>query len=240
MASVSRIISIAVSVVCFIIFFAIIRIGLSLFNKTGPDQFSGVTGSMIQRLWSFVSVVVLTSILWIIVIIMLCIYVVWKIIKKFVPNFPIPFKKILLKIPPFPQLERARIFALFDGVFGILLGRGTIFHRFVRFGENLADFVTYNGKNIIGEVKGRVPKVGETTSAPPEEEAEDNKNSAFSDAERQMINEQMQQCIEEKVIPITPEMSTSEATSARAANVSANLTCQVAQLQSFANLMSFK
>jgi len=68
----------------------------------------------------------------IVTVFLLIMYIIWLIIILFIPEylypFPIPIRKILLDIPPLPDLDNAGFFRLFDRIIEIFTTRQSILH----------------------------------------------------------------------------------------------------------------
>ena len=238
--NVSEIINLMILIdVCIILimifqFFTFIVTGKSLLGFC--FRLGGPVGFWIDLIW-YIFFGLLACLFCILVTIKLGFYNLWKLIKRFAPNFPIPFKRILLRIPPFPQLEAARIFALFDGVFGTMYGRGPLSKRFVGLFNIIGDFVQHNMTTIAHKVEKKIGKHNFDNSKP---EKDDKGDSAFSESEQRMINEQMQQCLHENLIPITKDMSASDNQTAQIQNNLVSVKCQMNQFKSYTNLLSFR
>jgi hypothetical protein len=227
-------INLAIMFIIIVIMYAILVQFKQEETKIGLDQIPAATGSILRRVWRAISIALLSSLLTFVISILLFLWVLWRIIKAVVPNFPIPFKLILLKIPPFPDLERARIFALFDGIFGLMFSRSTLGRRLTNFGYIIKDFLQVNSAMLFNELKG---KAGGGGVAEPSDAGG---GGNFTGAERQLINNQMQQCIKEKSVQVTPDMDKATVAKTNATNLQAKLTCQLDQLKTTSNLLALK
>lgn len=254
----------AVTVVVLIAVFAIVMTAFGPFlQEMGVHSLPGIPGRIIEAIWSAVTGPIFAMGFTLVMVVMFCIYIIWKIIKKFIPNFPIPFKKILLKIPPLPQLERAGIFGLFDALVGVILSRSSFGNRFVKVGHALGDFVVRSTGMVISTAKEVVPTnaLNKLTEDSPEEKAKaaeeaananltpeeivekkqsKNVNSPFTDTEKQIVNEQYQLCLAETTTPITSDMSTSDINKTKLANDLAKVKCDFGKLSAYSNALNFK
>lgn len=198
-------------------------------TKVGVEQVPGTVGSVLRRAWTAISVALVSSLFTFIIAILLFLYILWKIIKMCVPNFPIPFKLILLSIPPFPDLEKARIFALFDGIFGVILGRGTMGKRLTNFAYIIKDFLQANSSMLYDQMK---------QNSRSNEDNDSGAGGNFTAAERQMVNDQVQQCIEENTTHVTPDMDAVTTARLNATNMQNKLICELNKLKLYSNLQS--
>lgn len=243
--------------------FAIVMTALGPFlGDMGVHTFPGIPGKIIKAIWDAITGPIFAAGFTVCIVVMFMIYIIWKIIKMFVPNFPIPFKMILLKIPPLPQLERAGIFALFDSIVGVVLSRASFGNRLMKVGFALGDFVKRNFEMVMSIAKDTAPNInfgGKESKSKDEQdnEAIDNNpdlteqekiekkqskniNSPFTDTEKQIVNEQYQLCIAENTTPITSDMSKSDITKAKTANDLAKIKCDLSKLSAFSNALNFK
>ena len=60
--------------------------------------------------------------------------------------------KILLRIPPFPDIKRSGIISLFDSIFGIVFGRGSIKDRLKNFARKILEFIESSFTNPVNAV----------------------------------------------------------------------------------------
>jgi hypothetical protein len=60
--------------------------------------------------------------------------------------------KILLRIPPFPDIKRSGIISLFDAIFGIVFGRGSIKDRLKNFARKILEFIESSFTNSVNAV----------------------------------------------------------------------------------------
>lgn len=202
---------------------------------------NGVKGSLIQALG------------WVLMF-FLIMYVLWKFIKKFIPNIPIlPLRKILLRIPPLPQLERTGMFKLFDGVYNAIFSKSTKWdERAMKISQGLAGFLeTYSTQLLsmlgLGYLAPSAPAKGEPLPPPPPSREEIlQRNSSREPAagheksEVRKVDEDFRQCMEENVVPIEPSMSSAELKALNAKNTLARTICKMKYLNSFTQMLSGK
>jgi hypothetical protein len=186
---------------------------------------------------------------------LLLLWILWIIIKKFVPNFPIPFKLILLKIPPFPQLERTGIFALMSAIVRLIGGDEKGWKRVGSFFKVVASFIAINTElwlNLVGiqtTPKNKPTPNTDRSSANPPMSAEDRKRRNREEAEKQppfesseqrQIDDEYQQCLEENTKPVTVDMSNGERRATLASNSFARVACRTRTLQSYMRLTNLR
>lgn len=192
-------------------------------------------------LWTSIVGVILaifTAIFHYILIALVIIYILWIIIKKFVPNFPIPFKKILLRLPPFRPLERAGILPLIDDVRKILFSVMPLKDRVEKAGRSIGRFLSRSFGFVLGMAGIKFDGV---SSQPSRRRggAEDD-DSALSPAEALEVQEAYLQCIEESITPITPEMTTVEKQKLGLRNQQNSVICKLRQLDIQARIIGDK
>lgn len=178
-------------------------------------------------------------ILWIIFAVLMCfivwMWILWKIINKFVPKKILFFKvrSRILAIPPFPQMERAGLFALCDGLYDAIVARTSFGHRLQMFGSTFANFIRTNtymvmaligGDDLQDLTSGHVWNVAEPEDTEPEVVRDE---SPFTGSNYSQVDEEYQQCLEENIVPVSPDMSSDERTEASTKNRQAKVTCQL-------------
>jgi len=176
------------------------------------------------------------------------IWIVYLLIKTFIPNFPIPLRTILLKIPPFPQLEKGGIFDLFSGIAGIVFSRSSFKERMVRAGKRVGMFISKNVDltlSVLG-LKGAVdriqfaPRDGASTPPPvPKRGGHKKPSSKFEKSEDRLADDVYQQCMEENTIVIEDGMSEKEKQSATRKNLTTSTFCKTKSLQSYASTLMY-
>lgn len=201
---------------------------------------------------------IITYPLWLsikVILIMICVaytvfflimYIIWKIINLFVPKI-FGIRKLFLRIPPLPQLNRAGIFRLFDGIFGSIFNRLAVSEKFKRFGKVILDFFISNKKIIADAVKPGLDKVAVTFNPPKSDNIDQVSNNKrppkpdyITDTEKRTVDELYQQCLEEKLLNVSSKMNTLEKQSINIQNANSKTLCKIKMLQDNINLLSFK
>lgn len=175
------------------------------------------------------------------------IWVLWRIIKQFVPFFIfiVPVRPILLALPPFPQLEAVGIFALFDELVMLLFRMlpfqetlkemGRTFQRFIR--KSMWLVIDSARGKASGPPPGHPPVAGGGTSASwgggggssgPDQPLQNRENDDF-----------YTQCVAENTEPIYPELGSVEKTMIMAKNSGARAMCSVKKLQQMADTLTY-
>lgn len=194
-----------------------------------------------QWLWtSIVNVImyIFNAIFHYILMALLIIYILWIIIKKFVPNFPIPFKKILLRLPPFYPLEKAGVLPLFDNVRKILFSRSPMSARVKRAGQAIGGFLASSTMYVFQKIGVNPPTSQYSKGKKGGKAAQE--ESVFTAEEEIEIQDAYLQCIEQSTIPITPDMPSSEKSSLNLRNQQNTLICKVNQMQLYARFAEDK
>lgn len=145
----------------------------------------------------------------------------WVIYEIFSRIFPISL--FIKHIPPIRELINAGIFGLFRALLGIIVSK----ERFaVRFKNCLIAFGLFIKQNFtFKSVVKREPMTTNATKSTP----------VFSQEDIQRSNEEFQQCLEEKITVITPEMTALEAGAAKFKNSSLEIQCKVQAMQTALN-----
>jgi hypothetical protein len=174
---------------------------------------------------------------------LLIIYIIWIIIKKFVPNFPIPFKTILLAIPPFPPLEAAGILPLIDNMVNILLSGMPFGERLRAAGTAFGEYIMKSVTFILGSIKDKIPvgtlpadspkQVQQSTPAPDETDPD----KKFQQKE---IDQEYSQCVEENTIPVTEDLKGISKAQAMIKNSAAKSQCKMQMLQAYSRALEYQ
>ena len=176
----------------------------------------------------------------------LIMYIIWKIINMFVPKI-FGIRKAFLRIPPLPQLDRAGIFRLFDGIFGALFNRLSTSERFKRAGKVILDFFIANRKIVADAIKPGIDRIGVVITPPKSDQVDQVSNNKrppkpdyITDTEKRTVDELYEQCLEEKLLSTSSKMNALEKQSIAIQNSNSKTICKVKMLQDNINLLSFK
>lgn len=162
-----------------------------------------------------------------------------------------PINLFIWAIPPFVELRQAGIFGLFDSLINALIIPGSTATRLKRVARGIGGFVKGNYNMVIGtirEITGINPnkRLPQPKNLPPQSKPQDypakvdQSTSPFSDEEVQQTQQEYQQCLEETLNIITPDMSDTEVQFAKAKNTTATIVCQVKAVQSALNNFAFR
>ncbi len=235
MANVLKIILLIIDFIIYFIIFTILRFLILPETQIGVYQF--------RPKWLFVGVyrfllgLGLVSFT-IFMLLFLVFYVLWLIIKKFIPNFPIPFKMILLALPPFRQLEQTGVFDLISNIIKAIVSK----EKLKKLGQAFEKFIKKNGSNVINMIKTVAPltenksKQEDNSKSSSTTTSANKESSAFTSDQERFIEEQYRQCVEEgKQFP----KSDSEITSKNNENQMKEMECKMKRMQSYTNIISF-
>lgn len=193
--------------------------------------------------------------LWIILYLIIC-YVSWVIIRRVIPNFPIPLKDIILDMEPWNSLSRARILQFIDKLVGVFVSLDTIDKRAYKAANAIADFLKSSYEYLrkeIGYRTGKSPTKPDPNKVmkpdnkyaypvPPEPPKKKNtvrrsvKPSPFENDEQKQILDEYLQCVEENSVPVFPNMGV-ETAQAILKNRSASTICKLNMTKTYSNLM---
>lgn len=199
-----------------------------------------------QWLWTSVVGVILyifNAIFHYIIMALIIIYILWIIIRKFVPNFPIPIRRILLRLPPFRPLEQAGILPLMDRVRKVFFSHLPISQRLMNAGEAIGLFLASSTTFIMNKFGMKVPIIpmgGQSADnlQPHKERKLSREEQAKQDAEDREVRESYLQCIEESIIPITPTMTKSEKEANAFRNQQNTLICKIDQMRNYSRILA--
>lgn len=203
------------------------------------------------RVWNNMKGMMIQAVGWILAFFLLM-YVIWKVIKLFIPDIPIfPLRKMLLRIPPLPQLEKTGMFKLFDGVYNAIFQKGKWDERSLRIAGGLGGFLeTYSDQLLgmmgLGSLAPSVPNKVTLPPPPPsrEEILQRNRNrqpaAGTEKSEVRKTDEEFRQCMEENVVPVEPDISKLQLQLIEAKNTVSRTICKVKYLNSFVHMLNGK
>lgn len=166
------------------------------------------------------------------------IYILWIIIKNYVPNFPIPFKTILLNMPPFKPLEDAGVLPFIDRLVDILLSSDRFGTRIRNAANAFADFV----KGSVSFIFSNAPMPKRQGSSAPSGAGADTggDGEAVASGEKQQIEDENDRCIEENTKVLPRDASGTERAKAMVENQKMRIDCRLKTLQAYTNLMNYR
>lgn len=219
--------------ILFIVVYLLVMIGrwfvlphLKVFPNI-PPQFLWTTGVKVV-------LYAMNAIFHYILMALLIIYILWIIIKRFFPNFPIPLRMIFLRLPPFRPLERAGVLPLIDRIVKTILSTAPLPDRLISAGTAFATFVAKSVAFVFKTVGINPPAdryVGESDPKPVSE-------SPFNADEEREIRESYLQCVEESTISTTPDMTPSQRQQADVKNTTNTTLCKVKMLSTYSDILS--
>jgi len=187
-----------------------------------------------------------------ILIALIIIWIIYWIIKKFVPNFPIPFKTILLALTPFHELRVAGIFSLFDRIYAAIFSFIPIPNRILSVFSALGNFLASSIGAFSAQIR-RKAGGNKSSAAPPkanEEEGDITGENDTSDEptddnsltlnENKYIDKEFQQCVAENYIDPGVDASTTDKLKARIQNSQSRTICNLKKLEAQSNLAAIK
>jgi hypothetical protein len=198
---------------------------------------------------------ILKSLFHYILIFLIIMYIIYLIVKKFVPNFPLPFKTIILSITPLYELRKAGVFGLFDAIIGIFTSKAPFLTKMVALVRAFGRFLAAPYYLLQGSATGYVLDLGGGPSQkkqkpkPAQEgefnteddtEGEPTYDESLSPNENKFIQKEYQQCLSENYLAETDNMSTLEKASVGTKNATTKIICDVKKLQSYSTLVTSK
>lgn len=180
-------------------------------------------------------------------------YFIYKAISK------IPLiGKILVRIPPFPDLRRSGIIGLFDGLFGIIFSRASMKDRFKNFVRAILQFVQAGFKNSVDtvdnvfKIKNKLnrlnPKIkipdsinltGDTKYYDDKPDTDPTTNPLMTDEQRE-VDDKYQLCVYENTVKITPDMKPEDISYYQTQNTIETIKCKANKLQTSLSFVTNK
>lgn len=194
---------------------------------------------------------IINSLFHYILMFLIIMYVIYLIIKLFIPNFPIPFKTILLSITPLKELQQAGIFRLFDEIIAALTSGGPILRVILRIISAIARFLaspfymlrslgTSKVIRIGGGSSSKKEKIDDTSAPPEETDGEPKYDNSMSILENIYLQKEYQQCINENYKAVTPDMADLDKQKVNVQNTTSKILCDIQKMQAYANIFSGK
>lgn len=241
------VINAAITFCILFVFFNFLRLLILPHLKVGV--FSLSPSPFWLMVWSYINRVLLI-ILVVILIIMYNLWILWHVIRKFVPNI-FGIRKLLLSFPPFPQLTKARIFALFDAIANIFNIKGPFIDRFLNLGTEIGNFIAANTelalrvsgmKDGVEEIKrlSREEASGGGAEIQPKRNGNEPPPKIFDKSEQHYVDDYYQQCMEENTIPITADASEADKRELQVRNMTTSTICKIKKFQALVNQLSYK
>ena len=201
-----------------------------------------------RTLWAGLTVVLNAVFHWVLAI-LFCIYVIWMIIKRYVPEMIlfIPLRAMLLAIPPFPPLEQAGILPLIDDIVNIIFSGDSFMNRIRRFFIAIYNFFRNAGRYVIELLGGSVGyKPPERIEPPPpptneikadQEEVPDDPET-LSTQDKSTIRAAYLACLEKNVAPIPANMATFDKIKLMLNNQGVTAQCQLDSFNAYSKVIS--
>ena len=182
---------------------------------------------------------------------LLVIYIVWWVIKTFVPEWVlfIPLRMIFLAIPPFPPLTDAGILPLYDNLVHIVLSNDGPKERLVRFFKTVTGFLITGTEFVVGplgeniKAKMNEPNNNGTNSTNKTSNNNNNNNGgngvdSTNGKQFLQMQEDYLKCIEEGTTPIDSANSTwVDQIQQKINNNNTSMQCRLQTLSHVANII---
>jgi len=169
-------------------------------------------------------------------IIMITVFFLLYIIYKIINGLPGILKSMIgWTWSPFKELKSAGIFGLFDAIFGAIFSTKPVKDRMNRLAKGFEEMFMKGGTFLVNDlieigVFPRKNKLPPPKDIPEEPSTSKNNNpDAISDKITAAIEERYNECLQEKLINITNNMSAMEIQAANLNNQSARVQCKLNQ-----------
>ena len=180
-------------------------------------------------------------------------YLIYKVISK------IPLiGKILVRIPPFPDLRRSGIIGLFDGLFGIIFSRASMKDRLKNFARSILQFVQAGFKNSVDtvdsvfKIKNKLSRLNPKIKIPDsinltggskyyddKPDTDPITNPLMTDEQRE-IDDKYQLCVYDNTVKITPDMKPEDISYYETQNQIETIKCKVNKVQTSLSFITNK
>lgn len=171
-----------------------------------------------------------------IILVLLIVWVLYKIIVK----IPLIGKIIIKKVPIFSACKNSGLFGLFDNLLGVIFSRASLPDRFVRLFKGLIDFSKNSIGFLVTTTSDMLPTFNTKSVDKTKPKPKKSSDPSFIPSDNDYIQDQLQMCLEENLIEITPDMTDADKKYAKIQNQTTNTTCKTKQLQVIMENMSWK
>lgn len=179
-----------------------------------------------KPLWNFFETIVTNSkpIFVVVTLFLVIMYILWLIIQLIIPEFilVIPIRKILSDIRPFPDLNNAGIFKLFDNIIELFTTKEEFLKKLGLSGELVAEFLLTSTKYL----RENFYKIAdnETTIIGNENF---NNNIKTKDNLDKIIESEKNNCLLKNNIQITPDTNEFDKIKIQLNNMKNNIKCEM-------------
>ena len=241
--SFKKTVHISILVVVAIVWFCILQLFIlpHMWHKMAIPRFLDDIG--LVRFWYYF-MVILAIVTVIIMFTFFVFWVIWEIlnlIHKLMKKIPIIGTAInkaliepIMKLPPFPDLKKAGIFKMFRKIF---MGGPNFFKNLV---NGLGAFFAKSTVMLMKETRGivsrstrkkrRTSKSSKSSKSKKSKGKKSKKNKKSETSTDDYYADQYQQCLEENIIPITPDMSPTDITVTNQKNYISRMNCKLQRL----------
>jgi hypothetical protein len=235
------VITLAVFLIVGYILFLIIRTPILPMTRIGPGTLPPVEITL--KIWNITLSLLLSLFIWVALIIVIF-YVLYKTIKRVLKKtkslIVAIICKVLLNTSPFPQFVKSGLFTLIDKLINIITTRATISGRLVKVGKAIGYFVYDASAFELETAKEGAQEMINTGKSNISNTNENDTSSFLTQNDENLVQNQYDQCIEENIIDISPDLSGVDRTTAIVKNGSMRTICKAKQLQSYIDIISYR
>lgn len=179
-----------------------------------------------------------------IILFLIIVYITWLIIRR-LPNFPIPLRRILLRLSPWRPLIKAGVLPLMDNIRKIVWSTDALDKRLTRTAAAFGEFFNKSFSYLSGFVKSKStnqsPPAGGVqfdvmSDAPPVNDRV-KQTVSYEPDEINQIQDEYLQCIEQDSVPVY-EGSGIEIANAMARNQMNRTMCKLQSFTTYSNLLN--
>jgi len=171
------------------------------------------------------------------IILLLLLWVIYKVVRK----IPLIGKIIIKKVPLFGACNSSGIFGFFDTMNGIVYSRDSSKNKFIRLCKGIIEFLGKGTGFLYQTAQDNMPiDHGGNDDGTEKKKVVKTTDPSFTQSDNEYMQDQLQMCLEENLIEVTPDMSQSDVQYANLQNQNTRTMCRTKQLQVLMDSISQK
>lgn len=182
-----------------------------------------------------------------IILFLLIVYITWLIIRR-LPNFPIPIKRMLLRMSPWRPLAEAGVLPLIDDIRKIIFSADGFERRLTRTAEAFGNFFDKSFSFLAKLVRAKANNTPEPDNITFNNREDNglvvkpvrkgvNQGTSYEQEEVDQIQDDYLQCLEEGVVPVYDNMGF-ETAKAIAQNQTNSTMCKIQSFTTYSNVLN--
>lgn len=181
-----------------------------------------------------------------IILFLIIVYITWLIIRR-LPNFPIPLKRMLLRMPPWRPLERAGVLPFMDDIRKIIFSTASFERRIEISATAFGKFFDKSFTYLASFMKSKVDKAPEPDNLVLSNNTGEldvksvrkgvRQGTNYEQDEVDYIQDEYLHCIEEGAVPVYDNMGMDTAKAVTQNNTNAIL-CKIQSFTTYSNVIN--